>query len=76
MSQKKWTYYRARVASLSRTHAANHPTLIAAKRDLRAAMLAARVEEVVASWPPLTDEQRDRIVTLLHEPSGGGRHAS
>jgi excisionase family DNA binding protein len=33
--------------------------------------IAAPVEKMVADWPPLTDEQIDRIAALLRVGSGG-----
>lgn len=64
-SSRSWTSDRARVASLTRSRAADDPDLVAARRDLKAARLADYVERVVAEAPPLTDEQRDRIAALL-----------
>lgn len=37
----------------------------AARQDYRVAKLDAHIREVVAAAPPLTDEQRDRLRTLL-----------
>ncbi len=62
---------RARVAGYSRNHAADSPVLVDARRDLKAAMLAAHVAQVVASAPPLTPEQCDRIAALLRPTVGG-----
>lgn len=36
-----------------------------ARREHAAAKIAAYVEKTVAEAPPLTDEQRDRLATLL-----------
>lgn len=64
-----WTHDRARVAALSRDRKPDDPDLLAAKRDLRASLSAARAEEyisrLVAEAPPLTDDQRSRIAALL-----------
>lgn len=41
--------------------------------------VAAYVEEIVAAWPPLTEDQRARLQTLLtpsQEQSGGGDRAA
>ena len=60
-----WTSERARVASLSRSRAADDPHLVGARRDLRAERLADYVAKVVAQAPPLTPAQRDRVAALL-----------
>lgn len=60
-----WTKDRARVASLSRSRAADDPELLQARRNLREAKLAEHIAKAVAEAPPLTDEQRDRLATLL-----------
>lgn len=60
-----WTAERARVASLSRSRTADDPQLIAARRNLRAERLADHIRRVVDEAPPLTDEQRDKLATLL-----------
>ncbi|GAA3680820.1 hypothetical protein GCM10022376_20030 [Yimella lutea] len=60
-----WTTERARVASLSRSRPADDPDLAAARRNLRAEKLAEHIAKVVAQAPPLTPEQRDRLVVLL-----------
>lgn len=60
-----WTNDRARVASLSRSRAADDPELLQARRNLREAKLAEHIAKAVAEAPPLTDEQRDRLATLL-----------
>ena len=41
------------------------PKLAEAKRDLAEAKIAAYIERVVAEAPPLSGEQRDRLVSLL-----------
>lgn len=60
-----WTIERARVASLSRSRHPDDPDLVTARRDLKAARLEDYVARVIASAPPLTGEQRDRIAVLL-----------
>jgi hypothetical protein len=35
------------------------------RRDLRAMRLEEHVAKIVADWPPLTDEQLDRVAALL-----------
>jgi len=56
---------RARHAGLKRRRQPDDPDVTAAKRDLEAAKLAAHVQRIVDASPPLTDEQRNRITTLL-----------
>jgi len=63
---------KATVAALSRSRSADDPDLIEARRNLRAEVLAAHVEKSLATAPPLTDAQRQRIARLL---IGGGAHA-
>ena len=36
-----------------------------ARRDLATEQIAAYIDRIVAAAPPLTDEQRDRLVTLI-----------
>lgn len=60
-----WMHERARIASLSRSRAADDPDLIEARRNLRAERLADHVQRVVSEAPPLTDDQRARIAALL-----------
>jgi hypothetical protein len=40
-----WTHHRARVAALSRDRAPDDPELLAARRDLAEARLAARIDQ-------------------------------
>jgi hypothetical protein len=61
---------RARVAALSRCvntgeRSADDPVITSAKAELAAANLQSYVERVLATAPPLTDEQRDRIAAIL-----------
>lgn len=60
-----WTAERARVASLTRSRAADDPDLIEARRNLRAERLADHIAKVVAEAPPLTEAQKDRLAALL-----------
>ena len=55
---------RSRLANAS--HRGGDPAaVIEARRDLTAAKLERHVREVVATAPPLTDEQRNRLAALL-----------
>ncbi|MEZ5150698.1 hypothetical protein [Rhodococcus zopfii] len=56
---------RAKIAALSRDREPNDPELLETRRDLRALKLEEYVTRVVAEAPPLTDEQRERIASLL-----------
>lgn len=60
-----WTHERARIASLSRSRAADDPELIDARRNLRAERLADYIRKTVDEAPPLTPAQRDRLSVLL-----------
>ena len=55
----------ARVGALSRSRSESDPEYLAARRDLRASQLAEHIARAVAEAPPLTDEQRDCLATLL-----------
>jgi hypothetical protein len=73
-----WTNERARVAALSRARSADDPVLLDARRDLRASRLEDYIARTVAEAPPLTEEQRSRLVVLLQAPSAtpGGTDAA
>ena len=58
-------HHRGRVAALTRSRTPDDPELVAARRDLAAANLAAYIRRTVAAAPPLLDEQRDRLAVLL-----------
>ena len=60
-----WTVERARVASLSRSRAADDPELVKARTNLKAERLADHIRNVVDEAPPLSAEQRDRLAVLL-----------
>ena len=62
---------RGRVAALSRSRQPDDPELLAARRDLAADVISDHIARIVAKAPPLTDEQRDRIATLLRAGGGG-----
>ena len=64
------THERARVANATRYHGPDASQTVLAKRDLRAANLAAYINRVVAEAPPLTDEQRDHLRALLSPATG------
>lgn len=60
---------RARVANAARWHPGDHEALAAARADLKAAGLEARIRAAVDTWPPLTPEQRSQLALLL-QPGG------
>ncbi|MBA2715609.1 MAG: hypothetical protein H0U51_00850 [Propionibacteriales bacterium] len=47
-------------------------TEAAARRELATAKIERAIREAIAAAPPLTNEQRERIASLL--ASGGGNH--
>ena len=65
---------RNRLNVLARHRGPDHPSLDDARRDLRAAKAAAYIRALVDSAPPLTEEQRARLASLL-APAGDQRAA-
>ncbi len=65
-----WRNARARIGALSRSRTPDDPDLIAARRDLHAAMLEEHINKVVTGWPPLSADQRDRLAVLLRPGDG------
>jgi hypothetical protein len=63
---------RARVAGLSRHHGPDSPHTLNARRDLRAARLEEYIARTLATAPPLTDEQRERLALLFQSPATSG----
>lgn len=57
--------HRARVASLTRSRTVDDPDLIAARRDLAAAAATSHIERILATAPPLSADQRQRIAGLF-----------
>jgi hypothetical protein len=55
---------RARVAVTARFKP-DSPELDAARRDLKAVQLREHIQQVISTWPPLSDEQRVRLAELL-----------
>lgn len=56
---------RARHNALIKAHGPESPQVLEARRDLAAARLEEYIAETVATAPPLSPEQRDRIALLL-----------
>ena len=64
---------RARIGGLKRCGVPDSdPRYDQARRDLNAAVLADHIERLLASWPPLTSEQRSNLAELLRPVRGGG----
>ena len=61
----RWLSERARVAALTRDRAPDDPDLIDARRQLRYLRLHEHIDKILESAPPLTDEQRDALASLL-----------
>lgn len=64
-TEPSWAGPRGRVGALSRYRTDDDPDLLDARRDLRAARLAAYIEKTVDEAPPLSSEQRDTLALLL-----------
>jgi hypothetical protein len=56
---------RQRLGGTIRLNPDNPEKIASARRDLAAAKIADYVERVVSTAPPLTEDQRARIATLL-----------
>lgn len=69
-------YRRSRLGGLALHYDPDHPKVVAARRELETANLADHVAKVLAGWPPLTDEQLDRIAALLRTGGRGGDDAT
>jgi hypothetical protein len=63
-----WTHDRARVAALTRYRNPDDPELSDARRDLAAARLTEAVRRAVATAPPLSAEQIEKLRGLLPYP--------
>lgn len=69
MSASPVTKASSKLAITTRYKGANSPEATEARRDLAAAKITAYAEKVVSEAPPLTDEQRRLISSIL----GGAR---
>lgn len=58
-------HHRARVAALSRSRPPSDPDYVAAQRELAATNIEDYITRTLASAPPLTDEQKTKLVELL-----------
>ncbi len=61
------TVERARVAALSRSRKPDDPDLVAARQTLKAERLSEYIRRTVATLPPLSPEQRERLALLLRD---------
>jgi hypothetical protein len=77
-----WTSERAKIAAITRgiragERPADDPKLVEARRNLRALRLEKHVTEVIDGWPPLSEEQCQRIAgRLLAGTNRGGNDAA
>lgn len=60
----EWTSARARLAVATR-YGAPEDEIADLKRAVKTARLAEVIERANTEWPPLNDEQRERLVALL-----------
>jgi len=58
-----WTHTRAKIAQTKRDNP--HADVTDLRRQLRAERLAEHIEKVLAEAPPLTDQQLNRLASLL-----------
>lgn len=65
---------RARVAALTKSRKSDDPELAIAKSELRAIVVTERIKELSKNPPPLTDRQREVILSAFagFTPVGGG----
>lgn len=61
---------RGRVAALSQSRPDDHPDLMAARTELRAAAAEDYIRSLVDERPALTTEQRTRLAALLTATAG------
>jgi hypothetical protein len=61
---KAVAHHRGRVANRARFNP-DSPEHDAARRDLKAVKLREYIQQVISTWPPLSDEQRVRLAELL-----------
>jgi len=67
---------RARLGGLVSRLGPDHPRVAEAQQDLEVSKLADHIERVLATAPPLTDEQRSKLAELLRPVRVGKRAAS
>lgn len=64
--------HRGRVAALTRSRPADDPELIEARRSLKLARLEDYITKQVNEWPPLTEDQKIKVSSLLTPSLDGG----
>lgn len=67
---------RAKKAGLARRRPATDLAVQEADRTLREARLADYIRRTLATAPPLTDEQRERLALLFQPPATSGGAAA
>lgn len=67
---RPWTKIRSEIAVAARLNPTADTTDL--RRELKAARAAEYILNLVTSAPPLTDEQRNRLASLLAPAQGGG----
>ena len=65
-----WTHTRSRIAHAKR--ADPDADVTALRGQLKAERAQAYIEQILADWPPLSDEQRTRLAELLKPVRNGG----
>lgn len=71
MSRYNVQHERARVAALSRSRLFDDPDLVESRRRLKAAKWDRWVQELLATEPPLTKEQREALAFLVRGEGDG-----
>ncbi|MCA1707413.1 MAG: hypothetical protein LC808_30760 [Actinobacteria bacterium] len=67
---------RAKIARTQRVRGARHPDTIRVRQEYAEAQLTEYVKRIVSTAPPLSEEQRDRLASLLRPtktPDAGKR---
>lgn len=67
---------RGRIAGLKRAirngeRSPDDPALIEAERDYAAARMADYARNLVATWPPMSNEQIETVASILRSAGGG-----
>ena len=70
--QRTWMQKRGLLTRLSRDLPPDHPDIVALRTELRLDCAAEYITKLIAEAPPLSDEQRTRLVELLKPVRIGG----
>lgn len=65
-----WAHYRAKVAALSRSRTDDDSEFIEARHNLRLARAEHDIRTILTGTPPLTEQQRRHLATVLLEDGG------